>query len=678
MRKKYISLPSFNLGYWCASILLGFITATSMAANADTLGLIPLPQTVQRNEGAFKLQPPVRIFADAEARESGEYLAARLRGATGFPVKVEAASPAETHRGDIFLTAHQGKAGSGEEGYELTVSPEGIKIQASASAGVFYGVQTLLQLLPPEIFSAKRVAGVAWEIPAVRIEDQPRFKWRGFMLDVSRHFFNKEEIKQTLDFMAWHKMNVFHWHLVDDHGWRIEIKKYPRLTEIGAWRKNIGFELDKNESMAYGPDGRYGGFYTQADIREIVAYAQARHITIVPEIEMPGHSTAALAAYPELSCTGGPFDMDLDAGIFNGIYCAGNEASYKFLEDVLMEVFQLFPGDYIHIGGDEVPKNNWKHCEKCQALIKKEGLKNEEELQSYFIRRIEKFINAHGRKLVGWSEILQGGLAKNATVMDWIGGGAEAANSGHDVVMAANEFTYLCYYQSLDRPPKLKAARNYLPLEKTYAFDPIPAGLQPASTSHILGVEGCLWTVFFASMHEVEEMSFPRLCALAEIGWSPKSALNYDDFLSRLKNHQNRLDAAGVAYWNDHAVKIGEWKPVQTSASTNLLEWEVPPQILAPGKFRLSLNYAKGKHALKIKWAALLENGSEIARDTHEGLAGAGYNRSVKARDWNYFLNLPAVKSGAQYAVRVSVSDEDKVDSSGVVFLDPPVTDSKK
>lgn len=661
---------SRNMKMLCAGALLGGFITTGTAAQGDDLGLVPRPRIVQPKAGVFKLRAPVRILTDADARESGEYLAARLRGATGYPVQVEAASPGETNPGDILLTTHSARPDLGSEGYELTVNPEETRIQAPAAAGVFYGVQTLLQLLPPQIFATGQVAGVNWVMPAVRIEDQPRFPWRGFMLDVSRHFFNKDQIKQTLDFMAWHKLNVFHWHLVDDHGWRIEIKKYPRLTQIGAWRNRIGFELDTNESTAYGPDGRYGGFYTQADIREIVAYAQARHILVVPEIEMPGHSTAALAAYPELSCTGGPFDMDLDAGIFNGVYCAGNEATFKFLEDVLTEVFQLFPGEYIHIGGDEVPKDNWKHCEKCQARLRAEGLKDEEALQSYFIQRIEKFINAHGRKLVGWSEILQGGLAQNATVMDWVGGGAQAANSGHDVVMAAQEFTYLCYYQSLDRPPKLKAARRYLPLDKVYHFNPLPAGLKPGAEAHIIGVEGCLWTVYFASMQEVEEMSFPRLCALAEVAWLPRAAQNFDEFSKRLHLHQLRLDQAGIAWWNDQAVKIGDWKPAQLAARTNILEWAVPPQILAAGKLRLSLNYTQGRNGLKIGWAALLENGHEIARDTHEGWAGAGYNRPVKARDWNYFLDLPAVKPDARYTVQVSASGADGTNSSGVVFLD--------
>jgi len=530
----------------------------------------------------------------------------------------------------------------------------------------------LLQLLPPAINSSTRMDGVAWNIPAVAIEDAPQFKWRGYMLDVSRHFFNVAEIEQTLDFMASQKLNVFHWHLVDDHGWRIEIKKYPKLTEVGAWRKSIGFELASNESTAYGPDGRYGGFYTQDQIREVVAYAQARHITVVPEIELPGHSTAALAAYPELSCTGGPFTMDMDLGIYNGIYCAGNEETYTFLENVLNEVFQLFPSEYIHIGGDEVPKTNWQNCAKCQALMKAEGLKDEEELQSYFVRRIGKFVTDHGRKFIGWSEIMQGGLASDATVMDWIGGGVEAANSGHDVVMASQDYAYLCYYQSLDRPPKLKAARRYLPLDKTYSFDPLPPTLKPEAVSHILGVEACVWTPFFASMHEVEEMSFPRLCALSEIGWSPRAALDYDSFTQRLKIQEERFDAAGIAYWNDRAVKIGAWKP----AKTDRLHWDVPSQLVMPGKYRLSLNYAAGKHPLDITSAVLLENGQEVARDNHEGLAGSGYNRTVKAQDWNYFLDLPRVKPGATYSVEVTVTGV--TDSSGTVFLEPSARDYAK
>ena len=290
---------------------------------------------------------------------------------------------------------------------------------------MFYGGRTLLQLLPPEIFSTNAVPHFHWEIPCVTIHDQPRFPWRGLMLDVSRHFFPKNEIKQLLDAMALYKINTFHWHLVDDNGWRIEIKKYPRLTSVGAWRERHRLQpRPQIPATAYGADGRYGGFYTQDDIRDVVAYAQKLHITVIPEMEMPGHSVAALAAYPEYSCTGQAQSTDIGAGVHAGVYCPGKEATFEFLQNVLTEVFALFPSQYIHLGGDEVPKDNWKACALCQARMKAEGLTNEEELQSYFIRRMEKFVSGHGKTLIGWSEILQGGLAQNAAVMDWIGGGA--------------------------------------------------------------------------------------------------------------------------------------------------------------------------------------------------------------------------------------------------------------
>ena len=353
-----------------------------------------------------------------------DFLTERLRQSTGYPFKTRTKFfSGKAVKGGILLTTKDANTNLGAEGYELTVTPDSVVIRAPTQAGLFYGVQTLFQLLPPEIFSSNVVRDVDWQMPCVQIEDWPRFKWRGLMLDVSRHFFNKSEVETILDAMALHKLNVFHWHLTDDQGWRIEIKKYPKLTQIGAWRPGVGFGFDPKSTTAYGPDGRYGGFYTPADIREVVKYAAARHITVVPEIEMPGHSTAALAAYPQFSCTGGPFTMPLTGGIFNGIYNPANEETFKFLDDVLTEVFQLFPGKYVHIGGDEVPKDTWKNSPACQALMKREGLKNEDELQSWFIRRIEKFVSAHGRTMIGWSEILQGGLAQQRR-RSWIGSAA--------------------------------------------------------------------------------------------------------------------------------------------------------------------------------------------------------------------------------------------------------------
>lgn len=533
-----------------ATFLL-FLAAAVFASNADDPAVIPLPQKVERHAGAFKLIADTRIYVDSASRATGKFLTERLRPATGYPFKTStkffggAAIP-----GGILLTTKNADTNLGPEGYELTVAPDSIVIRAPTQAGLFYGVQTLLQLLPPEIFSPNPVHNIAWQISCVQIEDWPRFKWRGFMLDVSRHFFSKSEVETFLDAMAMHKMNVFHWHLTDDHGWRIEIKKYPRLTQVGAWRAVGGFDFDPKSTTAYGPDGRYGGFYTQDDIRDVVKYAAARHITIVPEIEMPGHSTAALAAYPQFSCTGGPFEPSMTAGIFNGIYDPAKEETFRFLAAVLTEVAQLFPGQYIHIGGDEVPKETWHNSADCQALMKREGLKDEEELQSWFIRRIEKIVNAHGHSMIGWSEILQGGLAKNAAVMDWIGGAKEAAGAGHDVVMTPTAYCYFDFYQSSNHvtEPKAAAWGGPLTLNRMYAFDPMPTNVPPQLQSHILGAQGNLWTEQIPNLKHAEYMTFPRACALAEVTWSSKDSRDWDDFMRRLQIQAQRLDELNINY----------------------------------------------------------------------------------------------------------------------------------
>ncbi len=640
----------------------------AMASAADVVSpaIIPLPQKMEIRSGIFKLTPDTHIAADSVSARTARFLAARVREVTGYPLNLISAKSGGS--GNILLTTKDADTNLGLEGYALTVTPDSVVIRAPTQAGLFYGVQTLLQLLPPDIFSTKRVTHEDWQVPCVQIEDWPRFNWRGLMLDASRHFFTVQEVEQLLDAMATLKMNVFHWHLTDDQGWRIEIKKYPKLTQIGGWRPGVGFGLDPKSTTAYGPDGRYGGFYTQADIREVVAYAAARHIAVVPEIEMPGHSLAALAAYPQFGCTGGPFTIPLQLGVFNGIYNPANEATFKFLDEVLTEVFQLFPGKYVHLGGDEVPKDTWKNSPACQALMKREGLTNENELQGWFMQRMEKFVEAHGRIPIGWSEIMQGGLASNTVVMDWIGGGTEAASAGHDVVMAPHRFCYLCYYPSLDRPPNLRAYRPYLPLSKVYGFEPIPAALEPRYRSHILGVEACVWTPDIPSLSDVEELTFPRVDALAEAGWSSQSARNFDNFLQRLDVEYQRLAFCGINYWRDNATQIGEWTPKKISGPTNLLEWDATREITAPGAYRLSLDYTSGKNPLTIQWAALWENGREIARDAHIGFTGTS-SRAVKACDWNYYFDLPDLRKGARYAVKVSVAGGEGNDSTGVVFL---------
>src|ERR1039458_3812784 len=528
-----------------------FLAAAVFASNADDPAVIPLPQKVERHAGAFKLTADTRIHVDSASRATGKFLTERLRPATGYPLKTGTKYfGGAAIAGGILLTTKNADTNLGPEGYELTVAPDSIVIRAPTQAGLFYGVQTLFQLLPPEIFSTNLVTNTDWQIPCVQIEDWPRFKWRGFMLDVSRHFFTKAEVKTFLDAMALHKMNVFHWHLTDDHGWRIEIKKYPRLTQVGAWRAGGGFGFDPKATTAYGPDGRYGGFYTQDDIRDVVKYAAARHITIVPEIEMPGHATAALPAYPQFSCTGGPFEPSMTAGIFNGIYDPAKEETFQFLADVLAEVAPLFPGKYIHIGGDEVPKETWQNSADCQALMKREGLKNEEELQSWFIRRIEKIVNANRHSMIGWSEILQGGLAKNAAVMDWIGGAKEAAKAGHDVVMTPTAYCYFDFYQSSNHvtEPKAAAWGGPLTLSKMYAFEPMPANVPPELQSHILGAQGNLWTEQIPNLKHAEYMTFPRACALAEVTWSAKDSRDWDDFMRRLQIQAQRLDKLNINY----------------------------------------------------------------------------------------------------------------------------------
>jgi len=543
-----------------AGVIFTSLAATVFAADTNHLAIIPWPQQVTLQSGAFKLTPDTRVYADSASRGTATFLTGRLRPSTGYPFKTRTKSiSGAAIPGGILLTTRNASTNLGPEGYELIVTPDSVVIRAPAQAGLFYGVQTLLQLLPPEIFSTNLVTGTDWQMPCVQIKDWPRFQWRGLMLDVSRHFFNKTEVETVLDAMALHKLNRFHWHLTDDQGWRIEIKKYPKLTQVGAWRDGIGFKLDPKASTAYGPDGRYGGFYTQNDIREVVKYAAARHITIVPEIEMPGHSTAALAAYPQFSCTGGPFVMLDNGGIFNGIYDPAKEETFKFLDDVLTEVFQLFPGKYVHIGGDEVPKDTWKHSPDCQALMKREGLKNEDELQSWFTRRIEKFVSSRGRTMIGWSEIVQGGLAQNAAVMDWIGGAREAASTGHDVVMTPTHYCYFDYYQSTNRAGEPRAADwgGPLTVDKVYALEPIPADLPPQLQSHILGAQGNLWTEMVPNLRHAEYMIFPRLTAMAEVDWSPPSSRDWDDFSRRLQVHDVRLDQLGINYRHSTATPAG-------------------------------------------------------------------------------------------------------------------------
>lgn len=426
----------------------------------------------------------------------------------------------------------------------MQVSAEHIHIRAQDPRGLFYGVQTMRLLLPLEVEARDVTEEVNWRVDGVTVEDWPQFKWRGLHLDVGRHFYPLPVIKKFLDLMALQKFNVFHWHLTEDQGWRVEIKKYPRLTEVGAFRQSTPIPADRNRS----DNTPYGGYYTQDDVREVVAYAAERFITVVPEIEIPGHALATLAAYPQFGCVGSGYEVGTKWGIYNDVFCAGNDDLYPFLEDILDEVMALFPGDFIHIGGDECPKVRWQVCQKCQKKISTAGLVDEDELQSYVIRRMERYLNENGRRLIGWDEILEGGLAPNATVMSWRGvqGGIHAATAGHDVVMTPNTHCYLDYYQSEDIENEPPAIGGFISLEKAYQFDPLQ-GIPADKARNVLGGQGNLWTEYIPAPAQLEYMAYPRATGLAEVLWSGPGR-DYDEFLRRLPELLERFDALDVNY----------------------------------------------------------------------------------------------------------------------------------
>lgn len=505
--------------------------------------LFPEPRHLQRQPGAFRLNRHSRVFA-AEG-EIGERLAEYLRPATGFDLPVyplDADILADATNAILLAPSDETSA----EAYTLEASPERILIRAGERNGFLHAMQTLRQLLPAQILLDAPQADVAWTIPGLSIHDAPAFGWRGLHLDVGRHMFPVAFIKKFIDAMAFYKFNRFHWHLTEDQGWRLEIKKHPRLTEIGSQRAETPIPAQPKRG-----DGKpYGGYYTKAEVREIVAYAADRGITVMPEIELPGHSLAALTAYPHLGCVGEGYQTRRTWGIDSDIYCAGNDEVFTFLQEVFEEALELFPSEYIHIGGDEAPKERWRACPKCQARIQAEGLADEDELQSWFIRRIESWLNARGRRLVGWDEILEGGLAPNATVMSWRGsdGGIAAANAGHDVVMTPTTYCYLDYYQHDDWTREPPAIPRTLTLAQTWQFEVIPAQIAADKRHHILGGQGNIWTEYIPTADQVEYMAFPRAIAIADILWSHPQERNYDALVERLSAHLPRLDALGYTY----------------------------------------------------------------------------------------------------------------------------------
>ncbi|HEX9293869.1 MAG TPA: beta-N-acetylhexosaminidase [Gemmatimonadales bacterium] len=536
--------------------MINVLSLVALVAVQDTsLAMIPRPAHMTRGTGTFLLTPATIVATDRATRQIGYQLADWLGPATGYRLSVGGAAAGAARV--ISLRLDPTLARLGEEGYRLAVTGSRITIRAYRAAGVFYGIETLRQLLPPDIFRQAPVSGVIWTVPAVDIEDLPRFSWRGAHLDVSRSFMPKEFVKKYIDLLALHKMNRFHWHLTDDQGWRIEIKKYPLLTSIGGWRRQslVGQQRGYADSTQWVYDKiPHGGFYTQDDVREIVAYAQARFITVVPEIEMPGHAQAAIAAYPWLGNTGQQLEVLTHWGVDQNILNPSDSAIH-FMQDVLTEVLALFPSHWIHTGGDEAPKPQWVASPVAQARIMELGLHSENELQSWLTAQMSRFLEARGRALIGWDEILEGGtegLAPNAVVMSWRGmdGGIAAAQAGHDVVMTPTSNTYFDYYQSQNPANEPLAIGGFLPLERVYAFEPVPASFDSTQASHILGTQGQIWTEYQRTPKNVEYMVFPRLVALAEVAWTPRDQRDFADFSARLAKHLMRLGALDVNYRN--------------------------------------------------------------------------------------------------------------------------------
>ena len=527
-------------------LTLMLAVACSTEKQPQPFSVIPMPNDVTLSEGSFNLAGQ-DFYADAALDQASHKAIAdfwdQLYRVSG---KKSTLSSEETGQKVRFIP----NPNLGAEEYALNVNDKGVTVEASAFGGFFYAIQTLKQMLPAEIYGNKKVHA-DWVLPCVNILDAPRFDYRGIHLDPCRHFWTIEETQRYIDIAATYKLNRLHWHLTEDQGWRMEIKKYPKLTEVGAWRNGtcIGKDFDSNDGI------RYGGFYTQEQMREIVAYAAERNITVIPEVDLPGHMVAALAAYPELGCTGGPYEVWTRWGVSEDVLCVGKEETFTFLEDVLTEVMDIFPSEYIHIGGDECPKVRWENCPLCQARIKELGLKAhgnitaEQELQCYVTARIQKFLNDHGRKIIGWDEILEGNLAEGATVMSWRGtqGGIEAAKRGFDVVMTPNSHMYIDYYQSQERDKEPLCIGGLVTVPKLYSYEPYE-GMEPGTEDHILGVQANLWTEYVTSPEFLEYMLLPRMCALSEVQWCNADRKDYNRFDASLDHTFKMLDIMGYTY----------------------------------------------------------------------------------------------------------------------------------
>ncbi len=624
--------------------------------------IIPRPQSLDLHPGHFTLASTTQVFSKKAASGVASYLQDWMGihlGSKTLAVKKHLFNSIEFEMDPLV---------KGTEAYRLTVNPHQIKICASSPAGAFYGVQSLLQLLPPNALIKTKGKNPSWSIPCLEIRDAPRFGWRGTHLDVARHFMPLPFLYKLVDLLAFHKLNVLHLHLTDDQGWRMEIKRYPKLTLIGSYRK----DSQSND----GPDEFEGkphqGFYTQQQLKDLVGYANRRFVTILPEIEMPGHSQAAVASYPELGniLPGHPnqrVEVSTEYGVHDDILNA-DDATITFYKHVLDEIMEVFPSKFIHVGGDEAPKGQWKVSQRAQQQIKARGLKDEDELQSWFIRQMDSYLALKHRRLIGWDEILGGGLASGATVMSWRGetGGIAAAKAGHDVVMCPSSWVYLDQLQTKNPRLEINRGWGYLSLERAYRYEPVPMELTAKESSHVLGVQSAVWTELIRDPAQVEYQLFPRLCAFSEVFWSQPGQKDYPDFWLRLQSHMLRLGALKVnAHPQDPIEKdrAGSWQPGFFSQREGTHSWRVEHHLPTGGEYQVSFIYFGGDHGLDISSVELMDGAMILFRDVHESQAGAKSNSSI------YRLTVPENLSGRLLSLRVTGHTDGGTDSYGDVRI---------
>ncbi|QQL45258.1 beta-N-acetylhexosaminidase [Sulfuriroseicoccus oceanibius] len=643
-------------------------------ASAKNELIIPEPAAAEIRAGGYQLSADTVIHAPSVLANEAKALQSALAPATGWTLKID---DAEAKSGIVLRLNPSLKGELGEEGYKLDVREQGVVIVGAEPAGVFYGIQTLKQMLPEEVVSSEPAAGVNWELPVASITDQPRFAWRAFMLDEARHFKGEKEVKKLLDQMAALKMNVFHWHLTDDQGWRIEIKKYPKLTEIGSKRTDT-------QTGTWGSPTRSGephsGFYTQEQIKDILKYAADRHITIVPEIGMPGHAVAAIASYPELGTRKEPIEVMTVFGKAIDVYDPSSEFTYQFISDVLDEVVALFPSQIIHIGGDEVRFDHWKSSESVKQMMEREGLKTMADVQIYFTNRVAQIVQSKGRNIMGWNEILgddlhgflkDGQTAKASsldpdTVVHFWKGGADLARraikNGHRIVNSWHGGTYLDY------------GYGTISLRKAYDFEPIIGGLTPEEENSIKGLGCQMWGEWIPTVERMEYQIYPRLAAYAEVGWTPRDKKDYKSFTERMKRQFKRWDIQGIGYANVDLTSYSakdffNWSKVGTwSANGSLADWQtidVPAGevVKAEGKYDVVFLYSKGAHALDISEVHLLEDGKVVSTDKHDGFSGNNLKGIV------YSLELKAFKPGAKYTIQAKVKGSGGTDSNGEIKM---------